>query len=179
MFVLNFTIACGQLWEFNSVCVCVRIYFKYLWCFLILGTPWAPPTQPSLPCCVPCTPTSLLTALTTGETQSHAHYHGRIFILPLFQPNFHLVRVMFTGCDHPKRWHTQTVETDVCMRMWTLNLLMSEAITHPAVGACTMIQLTYLKHCQLVFCTDIDWFNPSNPKIFPKVWWNRWQPLPN
>lgn len=36
----------------------------------VVDTPSAPPTQPSLPYCVPCTLTFLLTALTTGKTET-------------------------------------------------------------------------------------------------------------
>lgn len=59
-----------------SASVCVQeewMYFEefyFMPLYFVLGTPWAPPTLPSLPCCVPCTPTSLLTALTIGEAST-------------------------------------------------------------------------------------------------------------
>lgn len=82
----------------ESLMMCVRdsifIIFNVVWCCLMLGTPWAPPIQPSLLCCVPCTHTSLLTVLTTGETHIQTLYKMSCF-------------VMFVACNDaksPRRW---------------------------------------------------------------------------
>lgn len=42
------------------------------------GTHWAPPTLLLLLCCAPCTLTSPLTALTTGEPHTHTHTHRQV-----------------------------------------------------------------------------------------------------
>lgn len=46
-----------------------KLFSKLLTLTLVIDTPSALPTQPSLPYCVPCTLTFLLTAQTTGKTQ--------------------------------------------------------------------------------------------------------------